>query len=270
MSHTGFLSLQATKRDSRTVVHGFYEGAFKFTRPVKLEDDSVSIYLIHVGGGYVEGDTYFTSIHLEEGAELSVTSQASTKVYKTLENPVEQKTTIRLAPSSILEYCLDPLIMYEGAKFLQETTVEMAGDSCFFYSDIVTPGWSEAGENFRYQWYRNKLKVIRDEKLVLFDHLLLEPDEDLEGVLQLEGYTHVGSFVIFHPEASRTFGDRLYEEVASFDLSVRLGISNMESGGIVVRLLGNKTQTLESVMDRIHTFARKELLKKEKITWRKY
>ncbi|WP_241655865.1 urease accessory protein UreD [Halobacillus litoralis] len=207
---------------------------------------------------------------MEEGAELAVTSQASTKVYKSLSKPVEQRTTIHLGAGSVLEYCLDPLILYKGARFIQDTTIKMDRDSSFFYSDIITPGWSEDGSNFRYDWVRNKLKVYQNGKLVLFDHLLLEPDEELEGVLQLEGHTHVGSFVIFHPKASREFAELLYENVNEVYPHVRFGISDMDDGGIVVRILNDRTQTIEKAISHIHTFARKELLGKGKISWRKY
>ncbi|MCA1010597.1 urease accessory protein UreD [Halobacillus halophilus] len=270
MRETGLLSLEAKKRHARTKIHGYYEGAFKFTRPVRLDDDSLSVYLIHVGGGYVDGDTYESTITLGEGAELAVTSQASTKVYKTPSRPVEQHTNIQLAADSVLEYFLDPLILYEGARFIQNTTIELESDAVFFYSDIITPGWSEDGVNFRYDWVRNKLKVYQNGKLVLFDHLLLEPDEELEGVLQLEGHTHVGSFVLFHPNATRELAERLYENVYESFPDVRLGISDMEDGGIVVRILSDRTQTIERIISHIHTFARGELLDKGEISWRKY
>jgi urease accessory protein len=270
MSETGLLNLEVKNRNARTMIHGYYEGAFKYTRPVRLDDDSLSVYLIHVGGGYVDGDTYGSTIKLEEGAALAVTSQASTKVYRSPSKPVEQRTTIQLGADSVLEYCLDPLILYKGAKFIQETTVEMEHNSTFFYSDIITPGWSEDGSNFQYDWVRNKLKVYQNGKLVLFDHLLLEPDGELEGVLQLEGHTHVGSFVIFHPKATREFAEWLYESVNEVYPHVRFGISDMEGGGIVVRILNNRTQTIERVIAHIHTFARKELLGKGEVSWRKY
>ncbi|WP_082232839.1 urease accessory protein UreD [Halobacillus massiliensis] len=266
MRETGLLSLEAKKRHERTIIHGYYEGAFKYTRPVRLEDESLSVYLIHVGGGYVDGDTYGTSITLSEGAQLLVTSQASTKVYKTPSKPVVQQTAIHLESDSVLEYCMDPLILYEGAKFIQNTTVYMDPGATFFYSDIITPGWSEDGGHFRYDWVRNRLKVYQNGKLVLFDHLLLEPDEELEGILQLEGHTHVGSFVISHPEASREFAARLYESLYEDFSHVRFGISDMEASAIVVRILHHRTQTIEKMIHHAHMLARKELLGKGEIS----
>ncbi|ARI78700.1 urease accessory protein UreD [Halobacillus mangrovi] len=269
MKYTGLLSLAAKNRKPRTVVHGYYEGAFKYTRPVKLDEQSISVYLIHVGGGYVDGDTYFTDIQVEEGAELVVTSQASTKVYKTPIKPVEQYTMIRLAPGSVLEYCLDPLIMYDGARFIQETVVEMDEKSSLIFSEVITPGWSKDGQDFRYDWLRNKLKVYQGGKLVLYDHLYLNPDEDLGGVLQMEGYTHIGSFVLFHPNVNREWIDQMYGKIESEYSQIRFGISQIDGGGVVVRILSDRTQTIEKMIHDIHSLVREELLGKKKILWRK-
>lgn len=172
MSYTGVLDLFASKKNEKTIISScYYEGALKIARPIYLEGDSPSIYLIHVGGGYVNGDSYFTQIQVDDSAHLLVTTQSSTKVYKTPTEPVRQQTKIKLGFGSVLEYIPDSLIAYEDARFIQETEVEIERDSCFFYSDIITPGWSKDGSFFKYEWIRSKLKIYRDGQLVLFDHL---------------------------------------------------------------------------------------------------
>lgn len=271
MSYTGVLELSATKKNPKTIVSScYYEGALKITRPVYLEEDSPSIYLIHVGGGYVDGDTYLTNICLEEGAELSVTTQSSTKVYKTPNKPVVQKTNIILNKGSILEYLPDPLIAYKGARFFQETNVRLEDDSGFFYSDIITPGWAEDGSLFRYDWIRSKLKVFKGEKLVVFDHLLLEPDDDMDGMLQMDGFTHIGTLLIFHPNAGKKFLESLYEILEDFHPDIRFGLSALPESGVILRLLARNTGMVEKMIALSHTFARHELLGKERISWRKY
>jgi urease accessory protein len=271
MSYTGVLELSAKKKHLKTILSTcYYEGALKITRPVYHEEKSPSIYLIHIGGGYVDGDTYRTSIIVEEGAELAVTTQSSTKVYKTPKDPVVQQTTITLSKASVLEYIPDPLIAYEGARFIQETTVHLKDDSCFLYSDIITPGWASDGGLFRYDWIRSKLKVYKREKLIFFDHLLIEPDDNMDGIMQLEGYTHVGTFLIFHQKAGKQFLDCLYDRLEDFQTDVRFGLSALPESGIILRILAQGTGIIEKVIAHAHTFVRSKLLGKESVTWRKY
>ncbi|RBW70148.1 urease accessory protein UreD [Bacillus taeanensis] len=271
MNYTGVLELSAAKKQSKTNLSNlYYEGALKITRPVYLEENLPSVYLIHVGGGYVDGDTYLTNLTVEEGAELAVTTQSSTKVYKTPKKPVEQVTNITLKKGSVLEYLPDPLIAYEGARFLQETVVHMEDEASLFYSDSMTPGWAADGSYFRYEWIRSKLKVYKGEKLVVFDHLLLEPDDEMSGLLQMEGYTHVGMFVILHEKAGKAFLDQFYEEMASLSADVRFGVSTLPQSGVILRILAKNTGSIEKMISRAHQFARRELLGKESVTWRKY
>ncbi len=269
MNFTGLLELNAKKSDHRSIVNSYYEGALKITRPIYLEEKTPSIYLIHIGGGYVDGDTYYSKLKVEEGAELLVTSQASTKVYQTPKVPVEQHTEIELAKNSTLEYIMDPLIMYKGARFIQKTSVNMGEGASLFYSDIITPGWAENGKGFQYDWIRSKLKVKKNNKLVLFDHLWVEPDGEIQGIMQLEGYTHLGTFIIIHGKADKTFTDQLYEELVPFSGETRFGISTLTAGGVVIRILANGSRKIEELISQAHRFARNTLLGKEQVYWRK-
>jgi urease accessory protein len=171
---------------------------------------------------------------------------------------------------SVLEYLPDSLIAYEGARFIQETNVRMEEEACFFYSDMITPGWAEDGSLFRYDWISSKLKVYKNEKLVLFDHLLLEPDEHLNGIMQMEGYTHVGTFLILHEQADKGFLDRLYEVMEDIQEDVRFGLSSLPDGGVILRVLARNTGMIEKMITHAHAWARHQLLAKNVVRWRKY
>lgn len=271
MSYTGVLELTAKRKQPKTVISTcYYEGALKITRPVYLEEDIPSIYLIHVGGGYLDGDTYLTNINVEEGAELAVTTQSSTKVYKTPKEPVVQRTNIKLAKESVLEYLPDPVIAYERARFIQETEVQLENDACLFYSDIITPGWAEDGSLFKYDWIRSKLKVFKGTELILFDHTFLEPDNDIRGIMQMENFTHVGTFLIVYDKVDKGFLNRLYESMHELFSSVHFGLSALPKSGVIMRILATNTGIIEKMIKSAHSFARKELLMRESISWRKY
>lgn len=101
---------------------------------------------------------------------------------------------------------------------------------------------------FRYDWIRSKLKVFKDEKLVLFDHLLLEPDDQMSGIMQMEGYTHVGTLLIMHVQADKKFVDCLYETMESFHGEVRFGLSALPESGVIIRMLARITGIIEKMI----------------------
>ncbi|MFA9455351.1 urease accessory protein UreD [Halalkalibacter sp. AB-rgal2] len=271
MKRTGTLEVTATKREQKSILSDvYYEGAMKITRPVYLEEDVPTIYMIDIGGGYVDGDTYATTLHVEQGAHLAVTSQASAKIYKTPKTPVKQVTRITLEGNSVIEYVPDALIAYKNSRFQQETVVEMEPNSCLIYSDSMTPGWAEDGSYFKYDWIRSKLKIIQNGKLVVYDHLLLHPDGEMSGILQMDGYSHVGMFMIVHEQVNSEWIDRLYEELVQLNSPARFGLSALPVKGVIIRILANQTMVIEKLIKVAHSFSRKELFGREYAAWRKY
>lgn len=271
MSLTGAMEIKAVKKAEKTILsHCYYEGALKLTRPVYLDENAPSVYMIHVGGGYVDGDVYTTHIHAAREAELSVTTQSHTKVYKTPQTPVVQKTSIHMEENSLVEYMPDPLIAYEQARFVQETDVHMKEGARLIYSDMMTPGWAEDGRSFSYDWIRSRLKVYKNGRLVVFDHLFLEPDESISGLMQMEGYSHTGMLLVLHESIDEEFINTVYERLNTMNLEARFGISELPVKGFMLRILSHSTKTLEQLIYQAHDYIRSSLLDRENIQWRKY
>src|SRR4051794_3493521 len=144
---TGYLRAVFAKKGERSILQdSYFEGAFKITRPIYLDGTGQAyVYIMNPGGGYLDGDSYRMEFHLESGAEALLTTQSSTKIYKTLKRPVFQETEIYLKKGSFLEFVPDPVIAYEHARFKQLTTVRMESGASLVYGDIFTPGWAPDG-----------------------------------------------------------------------------------------------------------------------------
>lgn len=270
MSMTGTLRLKAVCRGGKTVVADtYFDGAFKVARPVYFTENEPTVYSLHVGGGYVDGDRYHTEVVLEEGAQLTFTTQSAAKVYKTPGNPVFQSMNISLAKGSVFAYLPDPLIAYEKARFEQKTMIFMEKGSTLLYSDIMTPGWSKSGDPFRYEWIRSKLKIYESGVLQTYDHLFLKPDDsDLFSLMQMEGYTHVGSLFIISPGLQQ-WREELDLLLDSYSESARIGCSALKNDGCSIRILANATHTVENILLACTSWVR-EKLGQEHVQLRKY
>ena len=269
MTYTGYLQLEASERYGKSVLSdAYYNGVFKVSRPTYTEEGLPLVQLIHVGGGYVDGDTYFTEINVKENARLAVTTQASTKVYKTPNKQVIQKALYHLEKHSELHMKQDPLIAYRDARFTQETEVHMEKSAVFFLTDIVTPGWSKDGALFPYTSVTSKVKVYQNGKLTVYDHLRLKPEEDVEKLLQLEGNTHIGSMFFIHPDVTQEWIENLRENLASF-CDAHYGVSMLQIPGFCLRILAKRTSLIEKVFASIETFIHGTIYNKDAISWRK-
>ncbi|MGV2446203.1 UNVERIFIED_CONTAM: urease accessory protein UreD, partial [Bacillus sp. ATCC 13368] len=58
----------------------------------------------------------------------------------------------------------DPVIAYESAQYIQDTTIHMESGAGLLMTDIFTPGWSESRGAFTYDWIRSKMNVFQYEK----------------------------------------------------------------------------------------------------------
>jgi Urease accessory protein UreH len=97
MTYTGYLQVEVGNKNGKSIMtNSLFDGVFKITRPVYLSSGMPLLILIHVGGGYVDGDTYHTDMTVHESARLAITTQASTKVYKSKNFGVRQSTNYTL------------------------------------------------------------------------------------------------------------------------------------------------------------------------------
>lgn len=208
-------------------------------------------------------------ISLEEGAEAVVTTQSSTKIYKTPTCPAIQEMEIHLKRGSVLEYLPDPVIAYQHACFKQHTIVQMEQGASLIYADIFTPGWAPDGTLFRYDLLKSKMEVYLDNSLILFDHVKLELDQDLEGIGYMEGFTHFGTLIVINHRVDQLFLEELYELYEPLS-DIRIGLSMLAVSGFALRVLANSTQDIEKVFHVCHENFRKKILEKEPVFLRKY
>lgn len=272
MNHfTGDLQIVCEKKGQKTIVKDvYYEGALKITRPVYLADNGEAyLYVMNPGGGFVDGDAYRIEIALEEEAEVVVTSQSSTKIYKTLKQPVQQDIKITLKKGSKLEYLPDPVIAYQQAKFKQRTVVKMEQGASLICTDIFTPGWAVDGTLFRYDLLQSRMNVYLDEQLVLFDHLKLEPDAEISEMGSLEGFTHFGTMMVIDELVTRSLIDELYEMLVDYPDS-KIGLSMLSVPGFTLRILGNSTQEIEKILQSCHKHIKMKIFNRTSPFLRKY
>ncbi len=252
---TGILELDLENRQGRTVAKKVYfQGALKVMRPVYLNNYNFPCYyLLNPGGGYLDGDTYRMKVTLDEGAEVTLTTQSATKVYKTPSKEAYQETEFHLKKDSYLEYLPDPLIAYQDARYFQKNTVYMEKGATLLYSDILTPGWSPEGKQFSYDQLRLINEIYMDNELIAFDHINLNPGaQEIGGLGFMEGYTHLGSLIVIGEKTDSALLDLLYETINEETADIKAGLSELYVPGFTIRLLANSTQVIERVFTACH------------------
>lgn len=270
----GYTELIIQKTPRRTGAKKSYTvGAAKVSPAIYLDDDTIPCYyLIQLGGGYIEGEYYENIIKLEKESHAVLTTQASNKVYKS-ENgiPSKQYTNLYLERESCLEFINDSVILYKDAVYEQSTDIYLEKGAALIYSDGITSGWSPDGKLFQYKSARIKTNLYLEGELIYLDNLKITPSEyEVQSFGILEGYKNFGTMLVIDERIDKELVKKLREETKNLNLDVKFGISLLEKNGFIVRILGNLTQDIQKVINRVHTYLRKEFFELDELDLRKY
>jgi urease accessory protein len=130
------------------------------------------IYTSSYGGGLVDGDRIDVSIDVGAGAAAFVSSQATTKVYRSPRG-TSSEVCGRVAPGGLLIVAPDPIVCFSGARYRQVQRFHVADGGALVVVDALVSGRCAAGERWAFCEYRNLVEVTSAERLVLHEAVAL-------------------------------------------------------------------------------------------------
>ncbi|NHW46443.1 urease accessory protein UreD [Paenarthrobacter sp. MSM-2-10-13] len=253
----GRLELGVSVRGGRSVAsRQFHEGALRVLRPHYLDQSGQVCYvMVNPGGAYLGADLFVIDVEVEAGAELLLTTQSATKVYRTPGSFAEQRMTIKMGEGSRLELMPDQLIAYREASYRQNSRISLHPTSSLVMAEVITPGWSPDGASFKYEEVRLRNEIwiedLNGGKLLALDNLLIRPPlNDVTGMGFMEGFSHLGSLVVVDPRVDQALADEMHHLIRDFDAytGVSLTMTIAGSTGLVLRSLSNSTEELNTLL----------------------
>ena len=204
------------------------------------------VYTSSFGGGLVAGDTVDLSLELDAGTTGVVTTQASTKVYRSTRNRTcRQRLSALIGPAATLAVVPDPLTCYAGAVYDQVNRYRLAEDAALVSVDWLTSGRRARGESWQFARVTLRTEITRGDQPWIVDSLELDPrDGPLDGPCRLAGY-HCLAVVIL---AGRRLADparRLLEQVTDRDIDLDgpvLEAASPVDDGLIWRVLATSTE----------------------------
>lgn len=255
---TGELDL-TFKHDGTKTINGrtYFQGGLKVLRPSYLNGSPhPTMFLINLGGGFVDGDRYRMNVHYEPQAHAVLTNQGATIVFKTMENHVEQYQTFTLDDESFMEYIGDPIIGYTHAKFFQHNHFKLSKTATMFYSDILTPGYDKEGRMFKYDHLHLLNEIYVDDQIVVYDNLRLDTQKHkIADIGYMEGFTHLGACFYISPHVNQKCVEAINEVVENhINETCRVGVTLLPTHGLTIRILANSTDVINRVIHEVHQF----------------
>ena len=205
------------------------------------------IYATTFGGGLVAGDCIQIDLELEADTTTVLTTQASTKVYRSLrDRGCRQQLHARVGPGATLVVAPDPLVCFRGAIYRQHNRVHLADDASLVHLDWLTSGRSARGERWQFGRLATRLEVIRGGRMLLLDSLDLVPRETpLENPLRMGHPPCLAPAVIFGEQMAEAI-ESIREQATREDNSDDGCLESVSprAEGLVWRLVGPTTEAV--------------------------
>ncbi len=203
------------------------------------------IYATTFGGGLVAGDNIQVDLELEADTTTVLTTQASTKVYRSLrDRGCQQHLHASVGSHATLVVAPDPLVCFRGAIYHQHNRVHLAEDANLVHIDWLTSGRSARGECWQFGRLASRLEVIRDGRMLLLDSLELVPREtSLDNPLRMGRHHCLATVVLFGHQL--TDGIESIQELAAVDsVDGCLESFSPKAEGLIWRLVGPSTEAV--------------------------
>ncbi|KAI3825654.1 hypothetical protein L1987_07190 [Smallanthus sonchifolius] len=160
------------------VTRCFSKYPLKFIVPTKAgrsQIDAVWIYTLTYGGGIVSGDCISFDLTIEDGCTAVLTTQASTKVYKSVAFKCsEQVMEARVGDGALLVVIPDPVTCFSTAKYSQKQVFRIMSGSSLLVVDWITSGRHESGEKWDFTLYKSTNNIYMETNPLFLDTVLLE------------------------------------------------------------------------------------------------
>jgi urease accessory protein len=259
--HHGYLALDLVCHEGRTsIAHQ------RFRPPLQIfgvqEADrygSAYLQILNPCGGLFEGDSAEVEVNVHQGAHLYLTTQAATKIYPAQHRQVSrQRIRLRIAAGAILEYFPLPLIPFAHARYAQEVEMQVESGGICLLAEILAPGRVARGERFAYHIVHSRVQGWVDDRLALFEQLILQPEQNAyAGLGVLDGNSYVATLYVL---TSHGLNTKVPEWNRRLTVPHRecVGITALAHGGLVVRLLGQTAQAVLKRLDGVHRLIREE------------
>jgi len=133
---------------------------------------SAWIYTSSYGGGLVGGDALRLSIDVGRGARAFVSSQSSSKIYRS-ERASSLTVDARVGAGAHLVMWPDPVVCFAKSAYRQHQRFDVDGDGVLVLVDWMTSGRRASGERWQFSRYESGTIVRLAGRLVVRDSVAL-------------------------------------------------------------------------------------------------
>jgi len=137
------------------------------------EGDRCDAVLLNPAGGLVGGDQIALDLTVNDGAQLTVTTAAAERVYRSDGPDAEVRCRLTAATGTVLEWLPQQTVFYDGCRYRRQFEVEAALDARVMVLEMLALGRHASGEVLGDVMIKDHWRIRRGGRLVLAEALRL-------------------------------------------------------------------------------------------------
>jgi urease accessory protein len=265
--------------DTTRLTERSHVGPLRVQKPLYPEDPVIChAIVVHPPGGIAGGDALHLDVAVGDAAHALVTTPGAAKWYRANGKVASQDTSIRVGPGASLEWLPQETIFYNEAEVRLHTEVDLHPTARYLAFDVFCFGRTHSGERFERGNVSQQSRIRLGGRLVWFEQgKIAGGARDMRSPLVLAGRSVCATLVAVAevipptlPALLREAGEALLardmaDNVESADKVDKLngldafGVTLMKHV-LVVRYLGNSSETARRIMTRAWQTVRPQLI----------
>jgi urease accessory protein len=215
--------------------------------------------VVNPTAGILEGDRLESSIAVDVGAALLVTTPSASRLFRMTEGGhATGRQHFAVAHDATLEVFPEPIVPHRGSTYFQETVIESAEGSTLLFIDQLMPGRLAHGEAWAWDRLVLGLTVRRGGELILRERF----DQTGASLRLLAEFAGTGpgscfANVVFLPPADEASPAWRAEIAALHRDGVWLGISRLRTIGWSLRIVSPDPIRLRDVLSELRAILRR-------------
>ncbi|HEX4386531.1 MAG TPA: urease accessory protein UreD [Myxococcales bacterium] len=185
--------LSFERAGEQTVARAVYaESPLRLLTP-RCRGPGAMVFTSTFGGGLLDGDSLKLDVEVSPGARAGIFSQGPTRVFRS-PGGVLSKLTARVADEAALVLAPDPVACFAGARFDQQTSVELTASGSLVLQEVLSGG----RDVFRFSRFRSSI-CVRRAGLTLLDEALLLDQAHGDIALRFGRFQALATLVVVGP-----------------------------------------------------------------------
>jgi urease accessory protein len=170
----GRIALAVASGPRGTRVARIYEGGSPRIRFPHGRGPGLDAVIVNTAGGMTGGDRFEFGIEVDAGAEISVTTAAAEKIYRSLGPDTSIDLKLDIGPGGKLAWLPQETILFDRARLRRRINVDLARDASMIMAESTVFGRSAMGETVVSGCFRDRWRVRVDGVLVFAESVQLD------------------------------------------------------------------------------------------------